>query len=161
LQTTPEKQESFKFQNYVIICRVYKDDDDQSQRPSSFEPSRPAAEADEDDSDDDGDNDEAGGEHDGKRKSAQSGRRSKKAKRKQSAITDDGVGATFFKFEEEFYHKHASLVFACPVSHISPASAYADVPQARLAVVVAASKMKAVVADITDLVQEAEQPPGH
>jgi hypothetical protein len=153
-QTTPEKQESFKFQNYIIICRVFKDDDDQSQRPSSFEPSRPAAEADEDDSDGDDDRDEAGGEHDGKRKSAQSGRRSKKAKRKQTAISDDGAGATFFKFEEEFYHKHASLVFACPVSHISPASAYADVPQARLAVVVAASKMKAVVADITDLVQE-------
>jgi hypothetical protein len=143
-ESTPELQHSFKFEHYIAICRVYQDDE-------SIVGAGPVP-PEEDEVSDDNDDSQIGS----KRAARAPKAASKKAKNSsaRNSIADDGQGATFLKFEEEFYRDHATLTFTCPVNRINPSSPYADVPQARLVTVIAAENMPKIIAEITQAVED-------
>eukprot|EP00455_Lapot_gusevi_P018379 TRINITY_DN20028_c0_g1_i4.p1 TRINITY_DN20028_c0_g1~~TRINITY_DN20028_c0_g1_i4.p1 ORF type:complete len:235 (+),score=46.74 TRINITY_DN20028_c0_g1_i4:78-707(+) len=77
----------------------------------------------------------------------------KKKKSKKQNETEEMI---FFKFEDEFYYKHATLTFTFPVSHTLSSSAYSDLPQTRVVMVVPASKMHKIVSQINKAVEAAQ-----
>ena len=143
-ETTPAERDAFKFEHYIIIGRIFHAD-------AEAMASRAADGRGNEDAEDAEDAEEAE-----EADEADEAPPNKKAKTAEAAtlLNDDGKDVTFIKFEEECYRNHASLVFTCPVFRINAASAYADVPQARLVMVVPASRMPKVVAEITALVKE-------